>query len=136
MGHIWQRDWLKALISIMWTIQCKLTCISVISPKLLSLGQTRKHCCGNIVIRHVSSGVSVFAHPWKHRCINTICFPSSRNVFFIKFRNISCFPSVRFLLRKHCFLVFSAHLGKHGETLAGNNVSETMFPSFPRALMI
>ena len=41
---------------------------------------------------------------------------------------------VRFLLRKHCFLVF-AHLGKHGETLAGNNVSATMFPSLPRALI-
>ena len=32
-----------------------------------------------------------------------------------------------FLLWKHCFLVFS-HLGKHGETLAGNNFSATMFP--------
>jgi hypothetical protein len=39
---------------------------------------------------------------------------------------------VRFFLRKHCFLVF-AHLGKHGETLAGNNVSATMFPSLPKA---
>jgi hypothetical protein len=27
-----------------------------------------------------------------------------------------------------------AHSGKHGETLAGNNVSATMFPSLPRAL--
>ena len=26
-AHIWQRDWLKALISIMWTIQCNLNCI-------------------------------------------------------------------------------------------------------------
>ena len=28
------------------------------------------------------------------------------------------------------------HSGKHGETLAGNNVSATMFPSLPRALDI
>jgi hypothetical protein len=27
-----------------------------------------------------------------------------------------------------------ARSGKHGETLAGNNVSATMFPSLPRAL--
>ena len=27
-----------------------------------------------------------------------------------------------------------AHSGKHGETLAGNNVSATMFPCLPRAL--
>ena len=40
-----------------------------------------------------------------------------------------------FLLRKHCFLMF-AHLGKHGETLAGNNVSAAMFPSLPKALEI
>ena len=26
------------------------------------------------------------------------------------------------------------HSGKHGETLAGNNVSATIFPSLPRAL--
>jgi hypothetical protein len=32
------------------------------------------------------------------------------------------------------FLVF-AHSGKHGETLVGNNVSATMFPSLPRALV-
>ena len=32
-----------------------------------------------------------------------------------------------------CFLVF-AHSWKHGETLVGNNVSATMFPSSPRAL--
>jgi hypothetical protein len=29
-----------------------------------------------------------------------------------------------------------AHSGKHGKTLAGNNVSATMFPSLPRALFI
>jgi hypothetical protein len=29
-----------------------------------------------------------------------------------------------------------AHSGKHGETLVGNNVSATMFPSLHRALMI
>jgi hypothetical protein len=28
-----------------------------------------------------------------------------------------------------------AHSGKHGETLAGNNVFATMFPSLPRALV-
>jgi hypothetical protein len=26
-----------------------------------------------------------------------------------------------------------AHSGKHGETLVGNNVAATMFPSLPRA---
>jgi hypothetical protein len=49
----------------------------------------------------------------------------------IKFRNISCFPSAIFVAETALFP--SAHLGKHGETLAGNNVSATMFPSLPKA---
>jgi hypothetical protein len=31
------------------------------------------------------------------------------------------------------FPIVFAHFGKHGETLAGNNVSATMFPSLPWA---
>jgi hypothetical protein len=54
------------------------------------------------------------------------CFLSNLETFHVS--------QVQFLLRKHCFLVF-AHLGKHGETLAGNNVSATMFPSLPKALI-
>jgi hypothetical protein len=33
-----------------------------------------------------------------------------------------------------CFLAF-AHSWKLGETLVGNNVSTTMFPTLPRALL-
>ena len=83
------------------------------------------------MIRHVSSSVSVFAHPvetslQKHNLLpeKQKCFLSNSETFHVS--------QVRFLLRKHCFLVF-AHLGKHGETLAGNKVSETMFPSLPKA---
>ena len=54
------------------------------------------------------------------------CFQSNSETFHVS--------QAWFLLRKHCFLVF-AHLGKHGETLAGNNVSATMFPSLPKALL-
>jgi hypothetical protein len=50
--------------------------------------------------------------------------------------------NVSYQLQKHlmfpyvshqCFLVF-AYSWKHGETLVGNNVSATMFPSLPWAL--
>ena len=83
---------------------------------------------GNIVAetsvtRDVSSNVSLFAHPWQHCCGNKICFPGSRNVSY-QIQKHFMFPKCDFLLRKHCFLVFS-RLGKHGETSAGNNVSAT-----------
>jgi hypothetical protein len=51
------------------------------------------------------------------------CFLSDSETFHVS--------QVRFLLRKHYFQVF-AHSWKHWqETLAGNNVSATMFPSLP-----
>ena len=42
-----------------------------------SPGQTRKHCCGNIM---VPTNVSLFAPLGKHCCGNKICFPESKNV--------------------------------------------------------
>jgi hypothetical protein len=54
-------------------------------------------------------------------------------MFPIKFRNISCLPSAIFVAET---LFPIAQLGKHGKTLAGNNVSATMFPSLPRALLV
>ena len=57
----------------------------------VSPGQTRRHCCGNIMF---ATNVSLFVHPWKHRCGNKICFPGSKNG-----------PTNKtFLLRKQCFL--------------------------------
>jgi hypothetical protein len=52
-------------------------------------------------------------------------------MFSSKFRNIDVF-----LCFLQCFLVSYnvSYSGKHGETLAGNNVSATMFSSLPRAL--
>ena len=77
--------------------------------------------------RDVSSNVSLFAHPRKQNLLpgKQKCFLSNSETFHVS--------QVWFLLRKHCFLAF-ARLGKHGETLAGNNVSATMFPSLPKAL--
>ena len=47
------------------------------AERKLSPGQTRKHCCGNILLPvHVSQ----FAHPGKHCCGNKICFPGRKNV--------------------------------------------------------
>ena len=88
--------------------------------------------------RDVSSNVSLFAHPRKHCCGNKICFPAKQKCFLIKFRNISCFPSVIFVAetlfpsvcppwetwpnigRKQCF--------------RNNDCFLPMFPSLPRAV--
>ena len=63
------------------------------------------------MICHVSSSVSVFAYPWKHRCRNTICFPRSRNVSY-QIQKHFMFPNAEILF-------MFVHLGKHGGTLAG-----------------
>jgi hypothetical protein len=92
-----------------------------------ALGKLGNIVAETFVIRDVSSNVSLFAHPWKHCCGNKICFPRSKNVSY-QIQKHLMFPYVS----HQCFLVF-AHSGKHGETLARNNVSATMFPSLPGA---
>ena len=49
-------------------------------------------------------------------------------MFPIKFRNISCFPSVIFVAE-----TLFPSVCPPWKTLAGNNVSATMFPSLPKA---
>ena len=95
----------------------------------LSPSQTRKHYCGNICDPQMFSRLHT-----RGKIVAETKFASGEaKMSPIKFRKISCFRSVIFL-RKHCFPVF-AHLGKHGEALAGNNVSATIFPSLPKALL-
>ena len=45
-----------------------------------ALGKLGNIVVETFVILDVSSNVSLFAHPWKHRCGNKICFPRSKNV--------------------------------------------------------
>ena len=75
------------------------------------------------VILYDSSNVSLFTHPWNHCCGKQNLLPKKQKHFM--------FPYASHL----CFLVF-AHSWKHDETLAGNNVSATIFPSLPRALRV
>jgi hypothetical protein len=70
------------------------------------------------------------------------CLPTRGNIVAeTKFAPLRS-KNVSYQIQKHlmfpyvshqCFLVF-AHSWKHGETLVGNDVSATMFPSLPRAL--
>jgi hypothetical protein len=75
------------------------------------------------VILDVSSNISLFAHPWKHCCGNKLA--SRKAKYFLE--NSDTFDV------SLCFSLMFAHTWKHGKTLAGNNVSATMFPSLPRA---
>jgi hypothetical protein len=80
------------------------------------------------VIRHVSSSVSVFTHPWKHRCRNTICFPRSRNVSY-QIQKHLMFPKCDFccgnIVSYKCLSTLE-NMAKHWQ--------ETMFPSLLRAV--
>ena len=91
-------------------------------------GQTRKHCCGNICDSRcflkcfpVCPPVETLLRKQNLLPGKQKCFLSNSETFHVS--------QAWFLLRKHCFLVF-AHLGKHGETLAGNNVSATIHLRF------
>ena len=78
------------------------------------------------------SSVSVL--PTRGNIVAETQFASRETEMFpIKFRNISCFPSAIFVAETF-FPVFAHLAWKHGKTLAGNNVSATMFPILPRAL--
>ena len=87
----------------------------------------RKHCDSPCFLKCFCVCPPVETSLQKHNLLpeKQKCFLSNSETFHVS--------QVRFLLRKHCVLVF-AHLGRHGETLAGNNVSATMFPSLPKAL--
>ena len=96
----------------------------------LSPGQTRKHCCRNIC---------------DSRCFLK-CFPVCPPVeTLLRKQNLLPEKQKCFLANSETFdvsLCFSlmfpigfAHSWKHCETLVGNNVSATMFPSLPRALL-
>ena len=62
----------------------------------LSPGQTRKHCCGNICDSRCFLKVSLFAT--RGNIVAETKFASREaKMFPIKFRNISCFPSVIFV---------------------------------------
>ena len=57
------------------------------SLSLQSPGQTRKHCCGNIVFP-----INVFPFPdlRKHCCRNKLCFPRRKNVFQQNEKHFCC----------------------------------------------
>ena len=70
--------------------------VNIHGSRALSPGQTKKHCCVNIMF---PTNVFLFSHLGKHCCGNNICFPGSKN---------ACCPtnSETFLLQKQCFSVF------------------------------
>ena len=77
----------------------------------------RKHCDSPCFLKCFCVCPPVETSLQKHNLLpeKQKCFLSNSETFHVS--------QVRFLLRKHCFVVF-AHLGKHGETLARNNVSQ------------
>jgi hypothetical protein len=92
----------------------------------LSPGQTRKHCCGNIC---------------DSRCFLK-CFPVCPPVeTLLRKQNLlpkkqKCFlPNSETFDVSLCFSLMFPSVCSLWETLAGNNVSATMFPSLPRALV-
>ena len=96
---------------------------------LLSPGQTRKHCCGNICDSRCFLKCFPVCPPMETLLRKQNLLPEKQKCFLANSETFDV--SLCFSLMFH--LVF-ARSGKHGETLAGNNVSATMFPSLPRAL--
>jgi hypothetical protein len=87
--------------------------------------------CTRSVVKHLSH-VSLIYLTIQYKAFGKLGNIVAETLWFAMFPQVFLCSQVRFLLRKHCFLVF-AHLGKYGETLARNNVSATMFPSLPTA---
>ena len=69
-----------SIIKRMTNIYSQWNCVS--NP-----GQTRKHCCKNIMF---PINISLFAHLRKHCCGNKICFSGSKNVSQLIQKHFCC----------------------------------------------
>ena len=88
-------------------------------------------CCGNICDSRCLLKCFPVCPPVEKLLRKQNLLPEKQKCFL---RNSETFDVSLYVSHScNCFLVF-AHSWKHGETLAGNNVSATMFPSLPRAL--
>ena len=121
--------------TVVYFFQLKINfCFAVCTSRSLSLSlklrppQTRKHCCGNIVARNVST-----ANEWEAK--QMFCFLAAqikkhlgklccgRKMFLKKFRNLFCFSDANFVSATNV-----ACARKPGKICVRNNVSATMFP--------
>jgi hypothetical protein len=94
-----------------------------------ALGKLENIVVETFVILDVSSNVSQFAHAPVETLLRKQNLLSEKQKCFLA--NSETFDvSLCFSLM---FPIVFAHSWKHGETLVGNNVSATMFPSLPRA---
>jgi hypothetical protein len=95
----------------------------------LSPGQTRKHCCGNIVSYQC---FAMFPRVGKHW--ETLVRNIGKHQMFLKLVGNILLPGKQILFPQQCFQRW-ANMETFEETSRITNVSATMFPSFPRALL-